>query len=59
LQILKDGRMNLQMRLQTFNTFNLVEPNGFASTNNTSTVFGQINSFRSPRRAQLAVKITF
>jgi hypothetical protein len=57
--LLKEGRMKLQMRLETFNTFNLVEPNGFASLNNTSTVFGQISSFRSPRRAQLAAKITF
>jgi hypothetical protein len=58
-RMLKDGRMNLQMRMETFNTFNLVEPNGFASLNNTSSVFGQISSFRSPRRAQLAAKITF
>jgi hypothetical protein len=36
-----------------------VNPNGFASTNITSTVFGQISSFRAPRRIQLALKLTF
>jgi hypothetical protein len=55
----KEGRVKLQTRLETFNTFNLVNPNGFASTNITSTVFGQISSYRSPRRVQLAAKITF
>jgi hypothetical protein len=34
-------------------------PNGFGSTNNTSTLFGQITTFRAPRRIQLGVKLTF
>ena len=56
--LLKEGRAKLQMRLETFNTMNLVEPNGL-SVSNTSTTFGQITSFRSPRRVQLAAKVTF
>jgi hypothetical protein len=36
-----------------------VEPNGYSSTNITSTTFGVISSFRSPRRVQLAAKINF
>jgi hypothetical protein len=32
---------------------------GFASANITSTVFGEISSFRAPRRAQLALKLIF
>jgi hypothetical protein len=56
--LLKEGRAKLQMRLETFNTLNLVEPNAI-STSFTSSTFGQITSFRSPRRAQLAAKVTF
>jgi hypothetical protein len=52
-------RYNLQFRGESFNTMNWVNPNGFASTNITSTVFGQINQFRAPRRIQLALKFTF
>jgi hypothetical protein len=52
-------RVNLQFRAEALNVLNWVNPNGFASTNNTSTVFGQINSFRAPRRIQLALKLTF
>jgi hypothetical protein len=55
----KEGRWKLQMRWETQNTLNWVNPNGFASTNNTSTVFGQISSFRAPRRMQLGAKINF
>ena len=54
-----DGRVKLQVRMETFNTFNLVNPSGFASLNVTSTQFGQISSFRAPRRAQIAAKIDF
>jgi len=52
-------RAHLQFRLETFNTMNWVNPSGFASTNITSTVFGQISTFRAPRRAQLSLKLTF
>ena len=57
--LLSDGRAKLQLRLETFNTLNLVEPNGYASTNITVSTFGEISSFRAPRRVQLAVKINF
>jgi hypothetical protein len=52
-------KVNTQFRLETFNTLNWVNPSGFASLNITSTVFGQISSFRAPRRMQLALKFTF
>ena len=52
-------QLNTQFRLETLNTLNWVNPSGFASTNITSTVFGQINSFRAPRRVQLALKFSF
>jgi hypothetical protein len=52
-------RANLQLRLETFNTFNHPNPNGIASLNNTSTVFGQINSYHDPRLVQIAGKFTF
>ena len=52
-------RLKSQVRLETLNTFNWVNPSGFASTNITSTVFGQISAFRAPRRVQLALKFTF
>jgi hypothetical protein len=52
-------RMKLQLRAETFNGLNWVNPSGFASTNITSTVFGQISSFRAARRMQLAAKIIF
>ena len=57
--ISREGRWKLQVRWETQNTFNWVNPNGFASTANTSTVFGQISSFRAPRRMQLGAKINF
>jgi hypothetical protein len=52
-------RTRFQLRGESFNTLNWVNPNGFASTNITSTVFGQISSFRAPRRVQLALKFIF
>jgi hypothetical protein len=54
-----EGRWKLQLRGETFNTLNWVNPTGFASTNNTSTVFGQISTFRAARRIQLGAKINF
>jgi hypothetical protein len=52
-------RAQLQLRLETFNTFNHPNPNGIASLNITSAVFGQINSYRDPRLVQIAGKFTF
>jgi hypothetical protein len=52
-------RSKLELRGEFLNTLNHANPNGFGSTNNTSTLFGQITSFRAPRRVQLAVKLTF
>jgi hypothetical protein len=57
--ILAEGKAKLQLRLESFNTLNLVEPNGFSSTNITSSTFGVISSYRAPRRVQLAAKINF
>ena len=54
-----DGRWKLQLRAETFNGLNWVNPAGIASTNITATNFGQVNSFRAARRMQLAAKITF
>ncbi len=51
--------MGTQFHLETLNTLNWVNPSGFAGTNITSTVFGQISGFRAPRRVQLAMKFTF
>lgn len=50
---------NLQLRGEALNVLNHANPNGFGSTNITSTLFGQITSFRAPRRIQLALKLTF
>jgi hypothetical protein len=52
-------RAQLQLRLETFNTFNHPNPNGFTSLNITSAFFGQINSYRDPRLVQIAGKFTF
>jgi hypothetical protein len=54
-----EGKVKLQLRLESFNTLNLVEPNGYSSTNITSTTFGVISSYRAPRRVQIAAKINF
>ncbi len=52
-------KLNMQFRGESFNTLNWVNPSGFASTNITITTFGQIGSFRAPRRVQVALKISF
>ena len=52
-------RYNLQLRGEGLNVLNHASPNGFGSTNITSTLFGQITTFRAPRRIQLALKLTF
>ncbi len=52
-------RYKLQLRGEGLNVLNHANPNGYGSTNITSTLFGQITTFRAPRRVQLAVKLTF
>ena len=52
-------RFNLQLRGEALNITNHPNPNGFGSTNITSTLFGQITSFRAPRRIQISMKLTF
>jgi hypothetical protein len=52
-------KVKLQLRGEAINAINHPNPNGFASTNNTSTLFGQINTFRAARRMQLALKLEF
>jgi hypothetical protein len=52
-------RVSLQLRLETFNTFNHPNPSGIGSTNITSGLYNQITSFRDPRIVQLAGKLYF
>jgi len=52
-------KFHLQLRGEAFNVLNWVNPSGFASTNNTSTLFGEISSYRAARRMQIAAKFTF
>jgi hypothetical protein len=52
-------RASLQFRFETLNTLNWVNPLGFASANNTVSTFGEISTFRAPRRVQLALKLIF
>jgi hypothetical protein len=52
-------RFNLQLRGEGFNLPNHPNPNGFGSTNITSSLFGQITTFRAPRRIQIGAKLTF
>lgn len=52
-------KLHLQLRGEAFNVLNWVNPSGFASTNNTSTLFGEISSYRAARRMQIAAKFTF
>ncbi len=55
----KEDRVKLQLRGEAYNVLNLVNPNGFASTNITSTSFGQIGSFREARVMQIGAKLLF
>jgi len=52
-------KLHLQLRGEAFNVLNWVNPSGFASTNNTSTLFGEISTYRAARRMQIAAKFTF
>ncbi len=53
--------ISLQIRLETFNTFNHAQFFGPASVNGeiTSSAFGQVVSADAPRLVQLAAKIRF
>ena len=64
------GRVMIQFRLETFNTFNHVQFNGIntglsvpnagqAVTPATQGTFGQVTSFRDPRQIQAGLKIYF
>ncbi|HVW09126.1 MAG TPA: hypothetical protein VHC90_11125, partial [Bryobacteraceae bacterium] len=52
-------KYQFELRGEALNILNHADPNGFGSTNNTSTLFGQITTFREPRRIQLALKFVF
>jgi len=52
-------RFKLQLRGEALNTTNHANPNGFGSTNITSSSFGEISTYRAPRRIQIAAKLTF
>jgi hypothetical protein len=51
--------MALQLRGEAFNVFNNVNFRSFASTNVTSTLFGQIGAVRDPRTMQFGIKFSF
>jgi len=53
----ESGRWNLQLRGEFFNVTNHSNPNGFGSTNNTPTSFGEITSIRAPRIVQIGAKL--
>ncbi len=57
--LFKENRIKLQIRGEAFNVLNWVNPGGFASTNITSTAFGEINSYRAARRIQVGAKLSF
>jgi hypothetical protein len=52
-------KYSLDLRGEALNILNHANPNGFGSTNNTSSLFDQITTFRAPRRIQLALKFVF
>jgi hypothetical protein len=55
----KEDRVKLQLRGEAYSLLNWVNPSAFASTNITSTLFGQVSTFRAARRVQIAAKLTF
>ena len=52
-------RAALQLRGEFFNATNHANPNGFASTNITSSSFGEISSYRQARQVQIGAKLVF
>jgi hypothetical protein len=57
--ISKGERWKLQLRGESFNTMNWVNPSGIGSANNTSSLFGIVTGYRAPRRMQVGARITF
>jgi hypothetical protein len=62
----KEGRVNGQLRLETYNTFNHTQYNGLntnaqfnSSMQMINTAFDTPNSARPPRRAQVGLRISF
>jgi hypothetical protein len=51
-------RVNLQLRLEAFNTFNHTSPNSVV-TDRDSSSFGAVNGYHIPRKLKIGVKITF
>src|SRR5215469_14683242 len=51
-------RVNLQLRLETFNAFNHGSPNSINTSLGSST-FGQVNGWHDPRTVQLGAKVNF
>ena len=51
--------VRFQLRGEAFNVLNWVNPGSFASTNITSSSFGEIANYRAARRVQVAAKFTF
>ena len=52
-------RSSFQLRGEFFNLDNHANPNGFSSTNITSSSFGEISSFRQARQVQIGAKLIF
>jgi hypothetical protein len=52
-------RATFQLRGEFFNLTNHANPNGFGSTNITSSSFGEISSYRQARQVQIGAKFTF
>ncbi len=52
-------RFVVQLRGEAFNIFNWTNFRGFASLNNTSTLFGRIGTVRDPRTLQFGAKVSF
>jgi hypothetical protein len=52
-------RTSLQMRGEFFNADNHANPNGFYSTNITSSGFGEISTYRQARQVQIGAKLIF
>jgi hypothetical protein len=55
----QDGRYRFQLRGEASNVLNHTNPSTFGSTNNTSSLFGQITGYRDPRIIQLGAKMYF
>lgn len=54
-----ESSKRLQMRMEVFNIFNHTNFRAIASTNVTSTLFGQISTVRDPRTIQFGAKLFF